>query len=95
MDLGGEMDLNPDTNAFLIHHGYVTYPTGAGASNQMSTVELSYQTIANAIWAILFGANLPPKHWEYAFCFFLRIHTVLPHGNNTVSPYHLATYLPA
>jgi hypothetical protein len=44
---------------------------------------------------MLFGANLTPKYWEYAFYFFLRIHTVLPHGKNTVSPYHLATPRPA
>jgi hypothetical protein len=63
MDLGGETGLNPDINALLIRHGYVTQPTGAGASNQNPTAERPHQTIANAIRAMLFGANLPPKYW--------------------------------
>jgi hypothetical protein len=40
---------------------------------------------------MLCSADLPPKFWEYAFYFFLRIHDVLPHGNNTISPYQKAT----
>jgi hypothetical protein len=94
MDLGGETGLNPDINAILTRHRYVTQPTGAGASNQNPTAERPHQTIANAIRAMLFGVNLPPKYWEYAFYFFLRIHKVLPHGKNTVSPYHMATNCP-
>jgi hypothetical protein len=95
MDLGGETGLNPDINALLTRHCYVTQPTGASASNQNPTAERPHQTIANAIRAMLFGANIPPKYWEYAFYFFLRIHTVLPHGKKTVSPYHMATNRPA
>jgi hypothetical protein len=95
MDLGGETDMNPDINDLLIRHGYITQPTGAGASNQNPTAERPHQTIANVIRAMLFGGNLPPKYWEYAFYFFLRIHTVLPHGKNIVSPYHLVTHRPA
>jgi hypothetical protein len=72
MDLGGEAGLNPDINAVLTRHDYVTQPTGAGASNQNPTAERLRQTIANAIRAMLFGANLPPKYWEYAFYFFYR-----------------------
>jgi hypothetical protein len=37
MDLGGETGLNPDVNALLERHGYVTQPTGAGASSQNPT----------------------------------------------------------
>jgi hypothetical protein len=95
MDLGGKTDMNPDINALLIRHGYVTHPTGADASNQNPTAERPHQTIANAIRAMLFDANLNPKYWESAFYFFLRIHTVLPHGKNNVPPYHLATHRPA
>jgi hypothetical protein len=48
MDLGGETGMNPDINALLIRHGYVTQPTGAGASNHNPTAEHPHQTIANA-----------------------------------------------
>jgi hypothetical protein len=40
---------------------------------------------------MLCSADLPTKFWEYAFYFFLRIHDVLPHGKNTISPYKKAT----
>jgi hypothetical protein len=95
MDLGGETGLNPDITALLIHHGYATQSRGAGASNQNPMAYLSHQTIANAIRAMLFGATPPPQYWEYAFYFCLWIHTVLPHGKNTVLPYHLVTHCPA
>jgi hypothetical protein len=53
--------------------------------------ERPHQTIANAIRAMLISAHLPPRYWEYAFYFFLRIHTVLSHGTNTESPYFKIT----
>jgi hypothetical protein len=95
MDIGGKTGMNPGINDLLIRHGYVTRPTGAGASNRNPTAERPHQTIANSIKAMLFGANLPPEYWEYTFYFFLRIHTVLPQGENTVPPYHLAAHRPA
>jgi hypothetical protein len=91
MDLGGETGLNPDVQELLDRHGYITQPTGAGSSSQNGMAEHPHQTIANAIRAMLISAHIPPRYWEYAFYFFLRIHTVLPHGTNTESPYFKIT----
>jgi hypothetical protein len=91
MDLGGETGLNPDVQEILDRHGYITQPTGAGSSSQNGMAERPHQTIANAIRAMLISAHLPPRYWEYAFYFFLRIHTLLPHGTNTESPYFKIT----
>jgi hypothetical protein len=95
MDLGGETGRNPDIKALLERHGYVTQPTGAGALSHNPTAERPHQTIANGIRVMLHGAALACKYWEYAFYFFLRVHTVLPHGTNTISSYHTATHKPS
>jgi hypothetical protein len=87
MGLGGETGLNPDVQELLDRHGYITQPTSAGSSSQNGMAERPHQTIENAIRAMLLSAHLPPRCWEYAFYFFLRIHTVLPHGTNMESPY--------
>jgi hypothetical protein len=63
----------------------------AGASSQNGSDERPHQTIGNAFCIMLCSADLPPKFWEYAFYFFLRIHAVLPHGKNTILPYQKAT----
>jgi hypothetical protein len=91
MDLGGETGLNLDVQALLDRNGYISHPTGAGYSSQNGVAERPHQTIANAARTMLINAHLPPRYWEYAFYFFLRIHTILPHGTNTESPYYKAT----
>jgi hypothetical protein len=44
---------------------------------------------------MLYSADLRPKFWEYAFYFYLRVHTVIPHGKNKLYPYHLVKGTPA
>jgi hypothetical protein len=95
MDLGGETGLNPDVQALLERHGNVSQPTGAGALSQNGSGERTHHMILNAVRAMLHSASLPPKYWEYALYVFLRIHTDLHHGTNTVSPYHKAAKNPA
>jgi hypothetical protein len=94
MDLGGETGRNPYIKALLERHGYVTHPTGAGTSSQNPMAERPHQKIANGIRAMLHGAALACKYWEYAFYFFLGVHTVLPHGTKIISSYHKATHKP-
>jgi hypothetical protein len=91
MDLGGETGLNPDVQALLDCRDYISQPTSAGSSSQKGADERPHQTIANAVRTMLISAHLPPRYWEYVFYFFLRIHTILPHGTNTESPYYKAT----
>jgi hypothetical protein len=75
----------------LDRHGYIFQATDAGSSSQNGVAELPHQTIANAVCTLLIRDHLPPRYWEYVFYFFLRIHTILPHGTNTESPYYKAT----
>jgi hypothetical protein len=63
MDLGGETGLNPDVQALLDRHGYISQPTGAGYSSQNGVAERPHQTIANAVRTMIISANLPPKYW--------------------------------
>jgi hypothetical protein len=70
-------------------------PTSAGSSSQNGLGERPHQTIGNAIRVVLYSARLSAKYWEYAFYFFIRVHNVLPHGKNDISPYHKATGHPA
>jgi hypothetical protein len=91
MDLGGETGLNPDVQALLYRHGYISQPTSSGYSSQNGVAERPHQTIANAVRTVLISAHLPPRYWEYAFYFFLRIHTILPHRMSTESPYYKVT----
>ena len=58
MDQGGELYKNPEVvNTFKVF-GYEIRPTGADASNQNGPVERGHRTVANAIRALLTGANL-------------------------------------
>jgi hypothetical protein len=82
LDLGGETRKNPEMQALFLNHGYILEPTGASASSQNGSSERPHQTIGNAVRAMLLGTKIPPKFWEYAFYFFLRIHAILPHGKN-------------
>jgi hypothetical protein len=86
MDLGGETGLNPNVQALLDRHGYISQPTGAGSSSQNGVAERLHQTISNAVRTMLTSAHLPPRYWEYEFYFFLRIHTILPHGTTRSPP---------
>jgi hypothetical protein len=95
LDLGGETGKNPEIAALFLKHQYILQPTGVGASSQNGSGERPHSTIGNAIRAMIYSANLPPKFWEYAFYFYLRVHTVLPHGKNKLSPYQLIKGTPA
>jgi len=73
MDQGGELYNNPEVRKLFTRFGYDIRPTGADASNQNAPVERGHLVVANAIRALLLGANLPIKFWPYAFHFWLRI----------------------
>jgi hypothetical protein len=95
LDLGGETGKNPEIAALFPKHQYILQPTGAGASSHNGSGERPHSTIGNALRAMLYSADLLPKFWEYAFYFYLRVHTILPHGKNKLSPYHLVKGTPA
>ena len=78
MDQGGELYKNPEVLALFEEYGYTAYPTGADASNQNAPVEQSHLTVANAICAILTGANLDIKFWPYAFHHWICIGNSIP-----------------
>jgi hypothetical protein len=95
LDLDGETGKNPEIAALFLKHHYILQPTGAGASSPNRSGQLPHSTIGNALRAMLYSADLLPKFWEYIFYFYLRVHTVLPHGKNKLSPYHLVKGAPA
>ena len=71
--------------------GYDIRPTGADASNQNAPVERGHLVVANAIRALLLGANLPIKFWPYAFHFWLRINNSMASRDQLVSPNYITT----
>jgi hypothetical protein len=95
LDLGGETGKNPTLAALFVKHNYIMQPTGASASSQNGSGERPNSSIGNAIRAMLYSAKFTPKYWEYAFYVYLRVHTVMPHGANTISPFHLVMGYPA
>lgn len=90
MDQGGELYGNPQVRDLLQEFGYDLRPTGADASNQNGSVERGHLTVANAVRALLVGANLPIKFWPYAFHHWLRIDNSLPSRDQTESPLKIA-----
>jgi hypothetical protein len=95
LNLGGKTGKNPEIAALFLKHHYILQPTGAGASSQNGSGERPHATIGLALRAMLYSADLPSKFWGYAFYLYLRVHTVLPHGKNTISPYQMVTGAPA
>jgi hypothetical protein len=91
LDLGGETGKNPTIQALFIKHGYITQPTSAGASSQNGIGERPHQTVGMAVRVMLHGSGLKSSDWEYDFYFFLRIHAILPHGINKITPYRVIT----
>jgi hypothetical protein len=85
LDLGGETGKIPDAQALFI---YTMQPTRADASSQNGSGECPHHIIGNNVWAMLYSAGFTPKYWEYDFYFYPRVHAVLPHGTNTIDPYH-------
>jgi hypothetical protein len=85
LDLGGETGKNPTLTALFVKHNYITQPTGAGASSQNDSGERPHSSVSNAVRDMLYSAQFSPEYWEYAFYLYLRVHTVLPHGANTIS----------
>jgi len=71
--------------------GYDIRPTGADASNQNAPVEHGHLVVANAIRALLLGANLPIKFWPHAFHFWLRIDNSMASRDQLVSPNYITT----
>jgi hypothetical protein len=82
LSLGGKTGKHPEVKALFLKHQYILQPTGARASSQNGSVERPHSTIGAAIRAMLYSSALEPKFWEYAFYFYLRVHTVLPPGKN-------------
>jgi hypothetical protein len=59
----GEIYSNPTVRDILPGFGYEVRPAGADASNQNGPVERARLTVANAMRAMLLGANLDFKFW--------------------------------
>jgi len=91
MDQGGELCNNPEAHKLFTRFGYEIRPTGADASNQYAPVECRHLVVANAIRAVLLGANLPIKIWPYAFHFWLCIDNSMASRDQLVSPNYIAT----
>jgi len=89
MDQGGELCNNPEVRKLFTRFGYDIRPTGADASNQNAPVERGHLVVANAIRALLLGANLPTKFWPYAFHFWLRIDNSMASRDQLVSPNYI------
>ena len=90
LDQGSELYGNPQVRALFKQFGYDIRPTGADASNQNGPVERGHLTVANAVRAMLTGANLPVKFWPYAFHHWLRIHNSIPSRDQLSSPLTIA-----
>lgn len=86
LDQGGELYRNPQVHELFKCFDYEIRPTGANLSNQNGPVERAHLTVANAVQAMLTGANLPIKFWPYAFHHWLRINNSLPSRDQTSSP---------
>ena len=91
LDQGGELYHNPEVRKLFKEFRYDVRPTGADASNQNGPVERAHLTVANAIRAMLHGANLDAKFWPYAFHHYIRIKNAIPSKDQTKSPLTLAT----
>jgi hypothetical protein len=85
LDLCGETGKNPEIAAMFLKYKYIMQSTSARDSSQNGMGERPHHTIGIAIRAILFSASPRPKYWEYRFYFYLRDHTILPHGAIPVS----------
>ena len=86
------MYRNPKVRELFEEFGYDDIrPTGADASNQNGPVERAHCTVANAIRAMLIGANLGVQFWPYAFLHVLRIQNALPGAGQTESPIFQST----
>ena len=90
LDQGGELYQSPAIRNLFKKFNYAIYPTGSDASFQ-NPVERSHRSAAEAIRAMLVGANLPAKFWPYAFHHYLRIKNGLPSKSQSKSPIELTT----
>jgi hypothetical protein len=61
LDQGGELYANPKVVSLFERFGYSVHPTGADASIQNGPVERAHLTVANALRAMLLGANLDAR----------------------------------
>jgi len=91
MDQGGKLCNNPEVHKLFTQFGHEIWPAGADASNQNAPVECSHLVVANAIRALLLGANLPIKFWPCAFYFWLRIDNSMVSRDQLVSPNYITT----
>lgn len=90
LDQGGELYNNPAVRELFKEFKYDIRVTGADASNQNGPVERGHRVVADAVRAMLTGANLDVKFWPYAFHHWLRIDNSLPSRDQTAAPFQLA-----
>lgn len=90
LDQGGELYNNPQVKDLFREFGYEIRPTGADASNQNGPVERAHLTAANAVRAMLTGANLEVKFWPYAFHHWLCLDNSFPSRDQTQAPLKIA-----
>ena len=90
MDSGGELAKSKAVKKIFQRFHYLLEPTGAHSSSQNGGGERPHQDIGNMVRVLLESANLPSKYWEYAFYHSLDVMNILPHGDNSTTPYELA-----
>jgi Reverse transcriptase (RNA-dependent DNA polymerase)/GAG-pre-integrase domain len=89
MDQGGDLAKCREITTIFRNAGYQIEITGAGNSAQNGPVERPHQTIAEGIRALLYGADLEPTFWPYAFQHFLRLSNMMPHAGHKTTPYEI------
>jgi hypothetical protein len=89
LDLGGGLGRCPDVIALFESKGFRVETTAADSSHQNGPAECPHYTIANAVRAMLAGADLPAKFWPYCFQHYLRLYSLTPHVDKPASPYEI------
>jgi hypothetical protein len=88
-DLGGELGHSPAVVKIFEDAGYTVEPTAPDSSHQNAPGERPHQTIGDALWAMLGGADLAASFWPYAFHHHLQLYNVTVHGDRTKSPFEI------
>jgi hypothetical protein len=71
------------------HKVEVTAPDSSHMNGPV--VERPHQNVADAMRAMLRGANLRPGFWPYSFHHFIRLYNVTPHSSSDKTPYEICS----
>ena len=72
-------------------HQYILEPTGKDNSSANGRAERPHQDMGNGIRALLYGASMSKKYWEYALLHLGNMSNVTPHGDNSITPFEKIT----